>query len=105
MKTVQIDDETEYRGQTSELGDLKVGLMANASGDIAVGERLIAYIVLAGIADERFNGKITSIDKNELTVNNCQGAARSFLVDKGTRFARPTNELPAEMSSSSGWWC
>jgi Flp pilus assembly protein CpaB len=94
--TFAVDENTRFRGKDGEiagLGDLKVGMVAVVAAQEAItGETPVARLVAAAERDQlpefdkRLGGRVTSVGRNEFSIQTRNGETYTFQVSGSTTF-------------------
>jgi RNase P/RNase MRP subunit p29 len=85
--TVKVDAGTKFHGQVTGLGELQVGLLAQATIEEQANGDMLAKSVRAGLpSDKRFLGKVTALNTKSFTIQTRQGKSLTFQVTAETRF-------------------
>jgi preprotein translocase subunit YajC len=85
--TVKVDENTKYQGQAAGLAELQVGMPVLARTEKQPNGDLLAKSVRTGVAfDQRFMGKVTSIDGQSFTIQTRKGESITFQVTEETVF-------------------
>jgi hypothetical protein len=95
--TVQVQEETVFKGQLETLAGLQVGWEAGIAAHESEEGEVIAKLVIAGERPERLRtrGEVTAVDLEAMsfTLKDPQGGESVYLVDEETRFQGNLSEL------------